>query len=386
MHYQLNNGNLPIRSWADYIEPGALVQATNASNLPFLHSHVAIMPDVHQGYGVPIGCVLALDNAIIPNAVGVDIGCGMLACRLGIKESDILPHLKEICDDIRKLVPTGKGKSSNRYMSQCPTIRNKMPIVFKNFATAEQQLGTLGGGNHFIEIQKDDEGFVWAMIHSGSRGIGHAVGTYYNDLAKSVKADMEHKLPDSWELDYLPFNSELGRQYYNEMSYCVAYAKENRKCMMIDVFTAISGVVGKTGWFQTIDVPHNTATLEAVDGKLLVVHRKGATPAFSDYTGIIPGSQGTKSYIVSGRGNQESFCSCSHGAGRAMSRGEARRKLNLESEMQMLDDQGILHGMRGQFDLDEAPGAYKNIKTVIEAQDDLISIMHELTPLAVIKG
>jgi tRNA-splicing ligase RtcB len=375
----------PIKSWVSDIENGALDQAKNLANLPFAFKHVALMPDAHQGYGMPIGGVLATKGVIIPNAVGVDIGCGMCAVKTS-HEGIERETLKKIMGGIREVVPVGFDHQKQKQdVSLMPEVKEEMLIVGRQSEAALKQLGTLGGGNHFIEIQKGDDGHVWVMIHSGSRNFGLQVAKHYNELAVKINERWHSLIPTKWELAFFPIETKEGRDYINEMSYCVEFALANRKLMMENIKNVISSVAG--GSFDPmINIAHNYATMENHFGENVMIHRKGATKANVGLVGIIPGSQGTKSYIVEGLGNPESFNSCSHGAGRRMGRKQAQRELNLESEIKRLDDQGIVHGIRSQGDLDEAAGAYKDINVVMDNQKDLVKKLVELTPMGVIKG
>jgi len=396
---KINNDNrIPIKMWLDDIEDGALEQAKNLANLPFAFKHVAIMPDSHQGYGMPIGGVLATKGVVIPNAVGVDIGCGMCAVKTSLTNIDT-ETLKKIMGEIRKAIPVGFNKHSKMQdggLMPSFGLDISYEIINKEYENARKSLGTLGGGNHFIEIQKGDDGHIWIMIHSGSRNLGFKVAKHYNDLAKKLNEKWHTTVPKEDDLAFLPLDSEEGRAYIREMNYCVDYALANRKLMMERVVgcfrkalahetaTEITNLVDKkTG---LINIAHNYAKMENHFGKNVMVHRKGATLASNNTIGIIPGSQGTKSYIVRGLGNTDSFTSCSHGAGRKMGRKQAEKTLDLEEQVKLLDDQGILHEIRGVKDLDEAPGAYKDIDVVMENQKDLVEVLVELTPLGVVKG
>lgn len=382
----------PIKLWLDDIEEGALDQAKNLANLPFIFKHAAIMPDSHQGYGMPIGGVVATKGVIIPNAVGVDIGCGMCAVRTSLTDIDT-DILKKIMGEIRKAIPIGFSKHEKAQdenlmpysKSQCANPR----IITEQWSNALKSIGTLGGGNHFIEIQKGDDGHIWIMIHSGSRNLGKQVADHYNKLATELNEKYHSLVPKNWELAFLPVNSEEGQAYIKEMQYCVEFALANRKLMMdrVKEIFAINSPIGNTTAFEPmINIAHNYASLENHFGENVWIHRKGATLAREGTIGIIPGSQGTCSYIVEGKGNPESFMSCSHGAGRKMSRKKACEELDLESEKALLDEQGILHGIRGKKDLDEAPSAYKDIDVVMDNQKDLVEVKVKLKPLAVIKG
>jgi len=381
---------IPIKMWLNDIEDGALKQAKNLANLPFAFKHIAIMPDSHQGYGMPIGGVLATKGVVIPNAVGVDIGCGMCAVKTSLKELD-KETLKHIMGEIRKVVPVGfnKHKEGQNIEFEINLYANLdipfLDIVHKEYDNSLKSIGTLGGGNHFIEIQKGSDGYIWIMIHSGSRNLGKQVADHYHKLAV--------KLNDKWysdnvnkELAFLPIYSEEGQAYINEMNYCVDFALANRKLMMENIKAIFDRACSYPKYDEMINIAHNYARIENHFGENVMVHRKGATLATEDTIGIIPGSQGTKSYIVKGKGNAESFNSCSHGAGRKMGRGQAQRDLNLEKEIKRLDDIGVVHAIRGIKDLDEAPGSYKDIDEVMKNQKDLVEVLVELTPLGVIKG
>jgi tRNA-splicing ligase RtcB len=386
-----------IKSWCDDIEDSAMKQIINLSKLPFAYHHVAIMPDCHSGYGMPIGGVLATKGVVIPNAVGVDIGCGMCACQTSLKAEQVDKEIfKKIMGKIKEVIPVGgnhhKKKQDNTLMPIAKTDADYF-IVEREYDSALCQLGTLGGGNHFIEFQKDTEDNVWIMIHSGSRNLGYKVANYYNDVAVKLNEKWHSKVTKEWQLAFLPLDSKEGQDYLLEMQYCVDFALANRKLMMDRILKCIDDVLveefeGTNYWEHEpiINIAHNYASMENHFGENVMVHRKGATLAREDTIGIIPSSQGSKSYIVQGLGNKDSFMSCSHGAGRKMSRTRAENELNLEDEIKKLDDQGIVHGIRTKKDLDEASGAYKDINLVMESQKDLVKILVELTPLAVIKG
>ena len=380
----------PIKLWLDDIEEGTLAQAQNLANLPFIFKHVAVMPDAHLGYGMPIGGVMASEEMVIPNAVGVDIGCGMCAVKTSLT-SISTEKLKAVLGGIRNTIPLGfKHHPKKQHSSLMPKVQGgrieDLPLVFREYSNARTQLGTLGGGNHFIEIQKGNDGHIWLMIHSGSRNIGFKVANYYNRLAIDLNRRWGSKISPKWQLAFLPINDESGRIYLQEMEYCIAFAYANRKLMMERVKDALIAVVQPVTFEPMINIAHNYAALETHFHKNVMVHRKGATSAKKGEIGIIPGSQGSPSYIVRGKGERESFQSCSHGAGRKMGRKQAQRQLDLEHEQKLLEDQGILHSIHSKRDLDEASGAYKNIDEVIENQLDLVEVLVELRPLAVIKG
>lgn len=382
--------------WLDDIEPSALAQARNLANLPFTFKHIAIMPDAHCGYGMPIGGVLATKEAIIPNAVGVDIGCGMCAVKTSITEID-RNTLKRILGSekkeqtVRSLVPVGfkhhKHAQDRELMPDlAPLDRVKNSLVVREYQSALKQIGTLGGGNHFIEIQKGDDGHIWLMVHSGSRNVGLKVAQHYNRLAVKLNERWKSSVPKSWELAFLPFDTEEGQNYLTEMQYCVDFAFASRRLMIERVKEAVMEEIAEVSFEPLINIAHNYAAAENHFGENVIVHRKGATRARSGEFGIIPGSQGSCSYIVVGNGNPESFHSCSHGAGRVMGRKQAQRTLDLETERVRLDELGVIHGMRTKADLDEAASAYKDIDTVMANQKDLVKIAVKLQPLAVMKG
>jgi len=390
---------IPIKLWMKNLadmESGAWEQAKNLANFPFAYKWIAIMPDAHQGYGMPIGGVMATKGVIVPNAVGVDIGCGMCAVKTSLTEIDT-DTLKKIMGEIRKAVPVGFKKHREKQDGGLmPKGFSVCPIVDIEFENACLSLGTLGGGNHFIEIQKGSDGHIWIMIHSGSRNLGFKVANYYNKLAQGLNEKWHSSVPKSWELAFLPVDSVGGQNYIKEMNYCVEFALANRKLIMdrvLEIFDketkrfnniTAQKLIGSVE--PMINIAHNYASLENHFGQNVWVHRKGATKATKGLVGIIPGSQGTASYIVEGLGNKESFMSCSHGAGRRMSRSQARRELNLKEEIAKMDKKGIIHGLRNQGDLDEASSAYKDIDWVMKQQEELVKIKVKLLPLAVIKG
>ena len=384
----ISSEKIPIKIWADDVEDGALQQAKNLANLPFAYKHIAIMPDVHQGYGMPIGGVLATKGVIVPNAVGVDIGCGMCAVKTPWEEIST-DRLFKIVEKIKLVVPVGfKHHSLKQDISYMPSLP-KGDIVTREWEKALFQIGTLGGGNHFIEVQKGSDNFIWIMIHSGSRNLGKQVADFYNKRAKKLNSWWHSKLPEQWDLSFLPKEAEKDyNDYLTEMNFCVEFAFQNRKLMMERVISCFESVIRylKIDIDNMINIAHNYAAMENHFGQNIIVHRKGATRAREGEIGIIPGSQGTKSYIVKGKGNPQSFMSCSHGAGRIMGRNEAKRLLSLEEQQKLMNSKGIIHSIESNKDLDEAPGAYKDIDLVMKNQEDLVEILVELTPLAVIKG
>lgn len=383
--------NRPVKIWTNDVEETAMRQIENLTTLPFLHHHLAIMPDVHAGMGMPIGGVLACDGAVIPNAVGVDIGCGMCAVKTNWKMEDLPAHVirKEIMKGIRARIPLGmdhhKEAQDAKYMPQGHDI-DKMEIVKRRQHSILHEVGTLGGGNHFIELQKDEEGNLWIMIHSGSRNLGKQVGDYYNKIAVSLNEKWHSVVSPEIRLPFLPHGTREFGAYWNEMKYCIDFALCNRKLMMERIQEVIADSLKGIEFEPMINIAHNYAAIEHHFGKDVIVHRKGATLAREGVIGIIPGSQGTASYIVEGLGNPDSFCSCSHGAGRVLSRKAAIKTLDMNAEVRNLEAKGIIHAIRCQDDMQEASGAYKDIDTVIANESDLVKVKTKLLPIAVIKG
>ncbi len=387
MNKVITTERIPIKLWLDDIDDEALQQAVNLANLPFAFRHIAIMPDSHVGFGMPIGGVLATIDTIVPNAVGVDIGCGVVAQMTELKLID-LKELKEIVRLIRARIPVGYSHNKEKQdVMLMPEISDDTPVCGVLFEEARYQLGTLGGGNHFIEIQRGSDGYIWIMIHSGSRNLGKQVADYYNREAREENKRWYSK-DDNKELAFLPISTETGRQYVKEMQFCVDFALSNRTLMMNKIIGCFDQVLKKDiiGNNKMINIAHNYAARETHFGKEVIVHRKGATSARTGEIGIVPGSQGTKSYIVEGLGNPESFMSCAHGAGRRMGRNQAIKTLDLKEEIELMNRQGIIHGIRSPKDLDEAASAYKDIDLVMENQKDLVKVLVELKPMAVVKG
>ena len=371
---------IPIKLWAE-IEQGAMAQARNLANLPFAYKWIAIMPDAHVGYGMPIGGVMATDQVIVPNAVGVDIACGMIAVRTDLREIST-EAIKVIMGSARTVIPLGFNHHPEAQEWAGFDEAPDLPVIQRELTSARKQLGTLGGGNHFVELQMGSDGFVWAMIHSGSRNFGLKVAGEYHKIAQRLCEHWYSGIPDK-DLAFLPIEEKEGHDYYTAMKYCLDFAHASRALMMERLLIVIATVTGGLQQ-ETLNVHHNYAAFEEHFGKTVLVHRKGATRAGLGERGIIPGSMGAHSYIVRGLGNPESFLSCSHGAGRRMGRKEAKRTLNLADEQAKMA--GIVHGLRSIGDLDEAPGAYKDVEAVMAQQQDLVKIEVALTPLASIKG
>ncbi|MGM9801714.1 MAG: RtcB family protein [Candidatus Limisoma sp.] len=383
--------NRPVKIWTDKVEESAMSQIENLTTLPFLFHHLAIMPDVHAGKGMPIGGVLACKDVVIPNAVGVDIGCGMCAVETNLKASEIPAEVlrKKIMRGIRRRIPLGKNHhkelQDEKFLPEGFDI-DKMEIVKRRQHAIRYEIGTLGGGNHFIELQKDEEDTLWIMIHSGSRNLGKQVGDYYNEIAAKLNERWYSAVSPEVHMPFLARQTQEFDMYWNEMQYCVAFALCNRKLMMERIEEIIADSIKEVEFEPMINIAHNYAAIEHHFDSDVIVHRKGATLARKGVTGIIPGSQGTASYIVEGLGNPESFCSCSHGAGRLLSRKSAIETLDLQQEIAMLEAKGIVHAVRSRDDLQEASGAYKDIDEVIANEADLVKVKTKLLPVAVIKG
>jgi tRNA-splicing ligase RtcB len=385
-------GSRPIKIWTDEIEDAALTQLKNLARLPFIAGNgVACMPDVHAGIGSTVGTVIATDRAIIPAAVGVDIGCGMNAVRLSLKASDLPDSLLAIRHQIERDVPLGTGGAHNE--DRVPEVDSGMwlslaaltakhPGIAKN--RAQKQLGSLGSGNHFIELCIDESQDVWIMLHSGSRGVGNLIGRYFIEKAKRRMEQYFISLPDG-DLAYFPEDTDDFNDYVEAVNWAQDYALENRRVMMSTVIAALRRhiLVGFTITQEAINCHHNYVERENHFGKNLWVTRKGAIRAREGDLGIIPGSMGQRSYIVKGKGNAESYCSCSHGAGRKMSRTQARKVFNLADLAEQT--QGV-ECRKDDAVLDEIPGAYKSIDSVMANQTDLVDVVHILKQVLCVKG
>lgn len=381
----IQHTKVPILVWTDYVEDGALNQAVNVANLTPVYKYVALMPDVHSGYGLPVGGVAALHNALSPYMIGSDQGCGMVAVRTSLT-SILLDDQKTIFRILRERIPVG-FKHHDKVVDWEGFDYNKaprIPIIQQELGSAMHQLGTLGGGNHFLEFQQDQEGRIWIMIHSGSRNIGKRIGDEYHMLAIN-----EGVCPNK-DLAYFDKtrHSDLFEQFYTALKYATDFAYENRRVMMEECKFAIISILGNDIKFDPmINIHHNYAEKLVVDGDEYWLHRKGATAAYKNTIGIIPGSMGSKSFIVKGLGNELSFNSCSHGAGRKMSRGQAKRSISKEEYLDSLKKIGLDASDR-DLHIDEAPGAYKDIEEVMNNQKDLVEVLYILKPyqLPAIKG
>jgi tRNA-splicing ligase RtcB len=386
-------GSRPIKIWTDHVEDSALTQLKNLARLPFIAGNgVACMPDVHAGIGSTVGTVIATDKAIIPAAVGVDIGCGMNAVRLSLKANCLPDSLLAIRHQIERDVPMGAGGAHTGRepvgeLKELPQValdglfKGDRVKAFKKYAP---QLGSLGSGNHFIELCIDENQDVWIMLHSGSRGIGNMIGTHFIQKAKKRMEQYFISLPDG-DLAYFPEDTDDFRDYMEAVSWAQDYALENRKAMMAAVLDALRRHirVDFTITQEAINCHHNYVERESHFGRNLWVTRKGAIRAREGDLGIIPGSMGQRSYIVRGKGNPESYCSCSHGAGRIMSRTQARKTFTLA------DLAAQTEGVECRKDdavLDEIPGAYKSIDEVMANQSDLVEVLHVLKQVLCVKG
>lgn len=394
-----------IKAWIDGVpvEEQARQQLDNIASMPFIHKHVAIMPDVHWGMGATVGSVIPTKGAIIPAAVGVDIGCGMMAHRTSLVASDLPDNLSGLRSLIEEAVPHGRtdnggvndrgawGEPSEEarflYEGLYPGLTQivaKHPKIERAALRASHHMGTLGTGNHFIEVCLDKEDRVWIMLHSGSRGIGNRIGSYFIELAKAEMRRFFVNLPDQ-DLAYLPEGTEHFNDYMQALSWAQRYARANREVMMQAATRALSRAVPKP--FVTdekaVNCHHNYVSHERHFGSDVLVTRKGAVSAKEGELGIIPGSMGARSFIVRGKGNRDSFCSCSHGAGRAMSRTEARKRFSVEDHI------AATEGVECRKDadvVDETPAAYKSIDAVMAAQADLVEVVYELRQVVCVKG
>lgn len=402
----------PIKAWVQGvpIEEEAKKQLRNISRLPFIHKHVAVMPDVHFGLGATIGSVIATKGAIIPSAVGVDIGCGMAAQLTNFVANDLPDDLSGLRTLIEAGIPHGRTNNGGRgyrgawgdFNVVLPTLNvemaaevmsiregfenlaRKYPIISRAVAGAFNHAGTLGGGNHFVEICLDESDQVWIMLHSGSRGVGNAIGRCFIEKAKEEMVERGIELVDT-DLSYLEENSKFYADYVEGVELAQRFAKLNRSIMMQNTIVALAKFMGRpvTTTLAAVNAHHNYVSYENHFGEAVTVTRKGAVSAQKDQLGIIPGSMGAKSFIVRGKGNEESFCSCSHGAGRVMSRNKAKAIFTVADHIR--DTMGI-ECRKDQGVVDETPKAYKDIDAVMLAQADLVEIVHTLRQVVCVKG
>jgi tRNA-splicing ligase RtcB len=401
--YQHVDGGVPIKMWTRgvRVEDGARAQLTRAAQMPFIFRHVAAMPDVHVGIGATVGSVIPTKGAVIPAAVGVDIGCGMMAARTSLMASDLPDTLEGVRSAIEQAVPHGRsvGRSKRdtgswgdppapiveawatlaarfqRITDKYPRLKNTNNLV---------HLGTLGTGNHFIELCLDGEQRVWVMLHSGSRGVGNAIGSFFIELAKQDMRKWHINLPDQ-DLAYFPEGTDHFDDYVEAVGWAQDFAALNRRMMMTNVIRALRSRIAKPfeAELEAVNCHHNYVTRENHFGENVLITRKGAVNAAKGTLGIIPGSMGAKSFIVRGLGNPESFDSCSHGAGRVMSRTAAKKLVTLDEHV--ADTAGV-ECRKDAGVLDETPRAYKPIEAVMAAQADLVEIVHTLKQVVCVKG
>lgn len=392
----ITKGKVPVKIYTDEIESSAYEQLTQISQLPFIHSHVAAMPDVHTGIGATVGSVIPTRGAIIPAAVGVDIGCGMNAVRLSVKAEQLPDNLRSVRSAIEAAVPVGfamhqsdmaRRSSITALNSGLDKLLGKHPKLVKMqkkpYQTWIRQLGTLGGGNHFIELCLDENDDVWIMLHSGSRGIGNAIGRYFIVLAKKDMERHHLRLPNK-DLSYFREGAEHFDDYVEAVHWAQDYAMTNRREMMRLIIGALKMHLPKFELSrEAINCHHNYVSVEKHFGETVYLTRKGAIRAGEGELGIIPGSMGVKSYIVKGKGNPVSFHSCSHGAGRRMSRTQAKKQFNVRD---MEDQTQGVECRKDRSVIDEIPAAYKDIDTVMANQSDLVDVVHTLKQVVCVKG
>jgi tRNA-splicing ligase RtcB len=403
--YEFQNveGGVPIKMWTRGVpvDEKAREQLARAAKMPFIFKHVAAMPDVHVGIGATVGSVIPTKGAVIPAAVGVDIGCGMMAARTSLMAHDLPDNLEGIRSAIEQAVPhgrsVGRGKrDSGSWGNPPPAIVEAWAALVSRFDRICEKfprlkntnhlvhLGTLGTGNHFIELCLDTEARVWVMLHSGSRGVGNAIGTFFIELAKQDMRKWHINLPDE-DLAYFPEGTDHFDDYVEAVGWAQDFAALNRRMMMSNVIAALRGQIAKPfeAELEAVNCHHNYVTRENHFGENVLITRKGAVRAAKGVLGIIPGSMGAKSFIVRGLGNAESFHSCSHGAGRIMSRTEAKRQVSLAEHI--ADTQGVAC-RKDVGVIDETPKAYKPIEAVMAAQADLVEIVHTLKQVVCVKG
>lgn len=395
-------GGRPVKMWTHGVpvEEDAKRQLANTAKMPFIYKHIAVMPDVHLGKGSTIGSVIPTLGAIIPAAVGVDIGCGMIAAKTTLTANDLPDNLGKLRAAIEKAIPHGLSKGHGRDKGSWDTPPRPVDAAWAQLkdefdaicaktpklrnTNNYRHLGTLGTGNHFIEICLDESGFVWLMLHSGSRGVGNAIGSHFIELAKEDMRKHMVNLPDQ-DLAYLSEGTRHHNDYVEAVGWAQKFARINREVMMHNLIAAVRSIITKPfdTHVEAVNCHHNYVQKEQHFGREVLVTRKGAVSAREGELGIIPGSMGAKSYIVRGKGNPESFHSCSHGAGRTMSRSEAKRRFSVAD--QVIATQGV-ECRKDAAVIDEIPMAYKNIDAVMEAQQDLVEVVHTLKQVVCVKG
>lgn len=383
--YVIEGERLPIKVWGPPPDEDTLTQTRALANLPHAVGWVALMADAHVGYGMPIGGVLATEGTVIPHAVGLDIGCGVRAWRTGVSVRDFLAKRDQVLSDVQRSVPTGfewnRAAQDDELFDRAPDV----PVLRAELDKARMQLGSLGSGNHFLEVQRDPDDIVWAMIHSGSRNLGKQMAEHFDRIAR----DLNDRLPVEEEaprdLAYLPVDSENGRRYLDVMRFCLDFAYANRSHMMTAFKRPFERLFPDAEPGDFIDIHHNYAAEETHLGRQVVIHRKGAVRAVG--TVLIPGSMGSHSYLCRGLANPQSFESCSHGAGRALGRKEAKRVIPVQSVIEDMRARDIRLFKPKKSDVaEEAREAYKDIDVVMDSQRDLVEPILRLTPMGVVKA
>ena len=396
----------PVKMWTRGVpvEAEAKVQLSNTAKMPFIYKHIAVMPDVHVGKGSTIGSVIPTLGAIIPAAVGVDIGCGMMAAKTTLRAADLPDNLGPLRSAIERAIPHGSAPRTRHHRGRdqgswenpptavdtaWQTLQQEFEVLCQKTPKLEKtnhykHLGTLGSGNHFIEVCLDEEGAVWFMLHSGSRGVGNAIGTHFIELAQQDMRTHMVNLPDR-DLAYLKEGSKHYEDYLQAVGWAQKFARTNREVMMHNLIAAVRSVIAKP--FQThveaVNCHHNYVQKEQHFGQDVLVTRKGAVSARAGELGIIPGSMGARSFIVRGKGEAESFHSCSHGAGRTMSRTEARKRFSVEDHIRATAG---VECRKDEAVIDEIPMAYKDIDAVMQAQHELVEVVHTLRQIVCVKG
>ncbi len=403
------NTRWPVKVWLkdmEQIEKNCLEQAYHLSNLPFIHKWVCLMPDTHAGKGMPIGGVIATKDVIIPNAVGVDIGCGMVFTATNIKVADIKDVMtgngsliQAMIGGVMRTIPLGFEHHKQPKQSLVLDRAKEEPEKYREneellhlIDEGYYQVGTLGGGNHFIELQEDEDGYLCIMIHSGSRHLGKEICDYFHKKARELNQKWYSAVPDEYRLAFLPVQSEEGKQYINWMNLALDYAFENRDRMLESTCQVVKELIEKhteqqVEFSNRINCHHNYASLENHYGANVWVHRKGATRVREGELAVIPGAMGSYSYVVEGKGNPETFCTSSHGAGRCYSRSGAKATFSVEEVIVDLKEQGVILGKRKKHDVaEECRFAYKNIDEVMEQQMDMVTPVRKLKTIGVVKG
>ena len=409
VQYNKNSQKFPIKIWcenAESIDENCMEQAMHLANLPFIYKWVALMPDTHMGKGMPIGAVIACNDVVIPNAVGVDIGCGMGFIQTNIPVKLLKETVtgsgnlvKVIVGNIQRTIPLGvahyKKPQESAVLSEAKKEMEKYSSESELISEIDEgffQVGTLGGGNHFIEIQEDENGLACIMLHSGSRHFGNIIGQHFNKIARELNRKYWSDVPESYNLPFLPVDTTEGKSYLNYMNLAMNFAFENRAVMLRKVKDIFSENVQKfagvtTEFSNEINCHHNYASLENHFDKDVWVHRKGAVRVSEGELSIIPGAMGSFSYIVKGKGNPESFMSSSHGAGRKLSRTKAVETFSVETVMTDLKKQDVVLGKNNKSDVaEESRFAYKDIDVVMENQKDLVEPVKKLFTVGVVKG